>query len=129
MEKNRILIVDDEPDIADTLSIVLRQLGYETSTAEHGAAALARLRGGFDATVVLLDLMMPVMDGETFLREQRHDPDLSRIPVVLLSGDHVRLAAATGPSVVARLAKPIELTDLFDAIQREGPRGPMAARQ
>jgi CheY-like chemotaxis protein len=129
MEKHRILIVDDEPDIADTLAIILRQVGYETSTAEHGAAALARLREGFDATVVLLDLMMPVMDGETFLCEQRDDPDLARIPVVLLSGDHVRLAAATSPSVVARLAKPIELTQLFDAIQREGPPGSMAAQR
>jgi CheY-like chemotaxis protein len=77
MRKTRVLIVDDEPDIADTLAMVLRQSGHETATAENGAAALERLRNGFDASVVLLDLMMPVMDGESFLNEQRRDPVLA----------------------------------------------------
>lgn len=120
MKKARVLIVDDEPDIADTLSMVLRMSGHETSTAHDGAVALERLRGGFPASVILLDLMMPVMDGQAFLAEQHRDPDLRDIPVVVFSGDHARLASTHGPSVVARMRKPIELPHLLETIVAHG---------
>lgn len=116
MTKARVLIVDDEPDIVDTLSMVLERSGHETATAENGAVALARLRDGFAASIILLDLMMPVMDGSAFLAEQGRDPALSTIPVVTFSGDYTRLASTRGPTVVDTLRKPLELGRLLEAI-------------
>ena len=118
MQKPRVLIVDDEPDIADALALVLDQSGHETATAENGSQALERLHGGFDASVILLDLMMPIMDGESFMAEQRRDPRLVSIPVILFSGDYRRLAAAQGPNVIARLRKPVALSPLLEAVRR-----------
>ena len=116
MQTIRVLIVDDEPDIADTLSMILQLRGLDTATAEHGADALARLRSDFLASIILLDMMMPVMDGQTFLEELGRIPGLSEIPVVVFSGDHERAAAAHGRMIVARLCKPIEIDPLIELI-------------
>ncbi len=117
MVKARVLIVEDEPDIAETLALVLQRSGHETATAEHGAAALDRIEHGFRPSIILLDLMMPVMDGHEFLAAIADVGDLREIPVIVFSGDHRRAAAARGPSVVARLGKPIELGVLLETIE------------
>ena len=122
MEKARVLIVEDEPDIADTLALILQRFGHETAVAEHGADALEQLEQGFQATIILLDLMMPVMDGQAFLAELAHVAALRDIPVIVFSGDHARAAAARGPTVVARLGKPVELGALLQAIDTHAMR-------
>jgi CheY-like chemotaxis protein len=82
----RILIVDDDPDIRAALSELLESEGYEVTSAANGAAALAQLRGeGAKPCAILLDLMMPYMNGWEFRAEQLRDPELRDIPIVLLT--------------------------------------------
>lgn len=79
MEK--ILIADDEKDIATAIEIYLKSEGYETETAENGQLALERVKaGGID--LVILDIMMPVMDGITAMAKIR---EFSNIPIILLT--------------------------------------------
>ena len=77
-----ILVVDDDPDIRDSLREVLEDEGYGTSCVANGREALDFLRSGKRPCVILLDLMMPVMDGWQFLEEQKRDPALAAIPVL-----------------------------------------------
>src|SRR5688500_4511236 len=81
-----ILVVDDDPNLVRLMSKFLKLEGFAPVGAGNGQEALAYLRGGGDASVILLDLRMPVMDGWTFRREQRGDPGLADIPIVILSG-------------------------------------------
>jgi CheY-like chemotaxis protein len=81
-----VLVVDDDPNLVRLMSKFLKLEGFAPVSAGNGQEALAYLRGGGDASVILLDLRMPVMDGWTFRREQRGDPVLADIPVVVLSG-------------------------------------------
>jgi CheY-like chemotaxis protein len=112
-----VLIVDDNPDIREALSALLETRGFATVCADNGATALALLRNHrVDPCVILLDLSMPVMDGASFRREQQHDPELSRLPVVLYSGiaDPAREAAALG--VEHYFMKPLNLEKLVTVV-------------
>lgn len=81
-----VLVVDDDDAIRDGLLELLDEGGFRAVGARNGAEALELLRRLTPRpSLVLLDLMMPVMDGTTFLREQRRDADLARIPVVVMS--------------------------------------------
>ena len=85
-----ILIVEDDSDLREALSEVLRDEGYSVESAADGREALDRLRRDLRPSLILLDLTMPVMNGWQFRAEQRRDPALSEIPVVVLSaGDHL----------------------------------------
>src|ERR1700682_362753 len=88
------LIVEDDASIREAIAEVLRSEGYEASSCGHGREALEYLRDGHHPDVILLDLMMPVMDGWEFRIEQRKDPALATIPVVALSADGTPKAAA-----------------------------------
>ena len=115
----RILIVEDDADLREALGEILRDEGYEVGIAAHGAKALELLRGDFQRpALILLDLTMPVMNGWQFRAEQRRDPGLSGIPVVVLSaGDHLpEQMAPLGIQEYVR--KPIELERLLAAIGR-----------
>jgi len=81
-----VLVVDDDADLREALADVLQESGYDVLTAEHGKAALAVLEGTLP-DVILLDLMMPVMDGPTFAVERKKNPRAAGIPVVLFSAD------------------------------------------
>jgi CheY-like chemotaxis protein len=110
-----ILVVDDDDSIREALSELLADAGYQVDSAANGKAALEYLRRADSAPcVILLDLMMPVMDGETFRREQLADPALRDIPVVLLTAAG-RQAAARVPAN-GLLLKPVSLDDALAAI-------------
>jgi CheY-like chemotaxis protein len=114
-----ILIVEDDQDVRDALSETLVDAGYAVSTAVNGALALRALRASNELPrLVLLDLMMPVMDGERFLQEMRKDPRLSVLPVVLLTADGraVTQAATFGHS--DGLRKPVQRGDLLFTIAK-----------
>lgn len=84
--RHRILIVEDDPAICDAYRIVLEQEGYEIVTAANGKDALAKLKNGAPLPhLILLDLMMPVMNGWEFLEARRADPALVGVPVVALT--------------------------------------------
>jgi CheY-like chemotaxis protein len=115
-----ILVVEDDADILRSIVQVLEDEGYSVRAAENGRAALAALRapGATAPCVILLDLMMPVMDGWAFRAEQLRDPTLAHIPVVLLTADGAAVEKAALMNVAGALRKPVELLTLLSAIQR-----------
>lgn len=123
-----ILLIEDEPDMREDLAFLLTDEGYRVRTAAHGAEALALLEGGARPDVILLDLMMPVMDGWETRARLRTTPALSRIPIVILSGvanDEKEIAAL---AVAAYVTKPIDVLRLCEIIDRSLARGWVQAR-
>jgi CheY-like chemotaxis protein len=115
----RILLVEDDPALRDTLSEVLAERGYEVTCAGDGREALEALDRRPAPAVILLDLAMPVMDGWAFRAAQRRDPALARIPTIVLSaslGPDPRSLDDLAP--VAALKKPFDLDRLLDALRR-----------
>jgi signal transduction histidine kinase len=110
------LIVEDDASIREAIAEVLRSEGYEATSCGHGREALEYLRRAHHPDVILLDLMMPVMDGWEFRVEQRKDPALATIPVVALSADGTPKAAAVDAD--AYLKKPVSASTLIDTIDR-----------
>jgi CheY-like chemotaxis protein len=111
-----ILVVDDDEDIRDSICGLLQLRGYAVETAVDGADGLVRMRSGVPPALVILDFMMPRMNGEEFRAAQLGDPTLAAVPVVLLTGAG---ESASAPGVpVERLAKPIDLQLLFDTVAR-----------
>jgi CheY-like chemotaxis protein len=114
-----ILVVDDDPDIRLSLIDTLEDEGFAVTSAAHGLDALQLLRSkgsGFD--LVVLDLMMPVMNGFQFRRKQREDPDLATIPVLLLSGGNYIAEAAASIEAAGFVRKPIDRRDLLTVVER-----------
>jgi CheY-like chemotaxis protein len=109
-----ILVVDDDPDVREATSMLLRLRGYDVLEAEHGGIALEVMRRQRPAALVL-DLTMPVMDGWTLRREMHADPALASIPVVVVSG-----VADIGPELrdCAVLKKPVDVDHLAAAVER-----------
>ena len=81
-----VLLVDDDAGVRRTLAKFLGRDGIPVVEADNGRAALTYLRDGGEASVIVLDLRMPVMDGFAFRAEQRREPALANIPVIVLSG-------------------------------------------
>jgi CheY-like chemotaxis protein len=112
-----VLVVDDEPAVRHSLALLLKLSGFEAVTAADGAEALRYLEGHPAPSVIVLDVMMPVMDGTQFRRVQRQDPRLAAIPVVVCSAradleDHPDLRDAA-----AFHAKPAHPDRLLDSIR------------
>src|SRR5712664_3699531 len=80
-----IMIVEDDPDTREMLERFLQLEGFTVRTAANGQLALQSLQADNASCVILLDLMMPVMNGWQFREEQARDPKLSKIPVVVVT--------------------------------------------
>ncbi len=115
-----ILVVDDDPDIRETLQIVLEVHGYAVRTASDGRQALAELVREPQPCLVLLDLMMPEMNGWEFMAAQRADPRVAGVAVVVLSGDRgvSEMAEAHG---LPWLEKPVHVVTLIAMVKRLCP--------
>jgi CheY-like chemotaxis protein len=113
-----ILIVDDDEDIREVLGLVLQAEGHWVEGAADGLEALDRLRRGNPPSLVLLDLMMPRLDGEGVLRAMSGDPRLSHIPVCIISGHQDARDRAARLGAIGSLVKPIELDQLSAVIDR-----------
>jgi signal transduction histidine kinase len=111
-----VLIVDDEHDIREVFEAVLRYDGYEVLSCGDGQQALDMLRRGARPDAIILDLMMPVMDGWQFRVAQKADPALASIPVIAVSADRTAKAAAIAADVY--LAKPVDVNALLAALDR-----------
>jgi CheY-like chemotaxis protein len=109
----RLLIVDDELAIVEALQDILSVEGYDVVTAFNGAEGLQRMTVA-RPDLVLLDLMMPVMDGREMLRRMREDAALRDVPVVVMSAG--RISDEERRSSARFLAKPFELDLLLDTI-------------
>lgn len=116
--RKRVLIVEDEEATREMLAMLLESEGYAVAAAANGEEALSSLRQRERPDVILLDLMMPVMDGWQFRRIQRRDPALGDIPVIIVSaaGDIGQTAVAL--SAASFLEKPVEPAHLFATIRR-----------
>lgn len=112
--RRRILIVDDNPDTANLLSMALRRDGHHIEVAFGGLHAV-EAAGRFRPEVVFLDLVMPGMDGFETARRLRFLPGLSRVRLVALTGhsDPMSRAAATAAGFDHYLVKPPALSELF----------------
>jgi CheY-like chemotaxis protein len=109
-----VLVVDDDLDILDAICDILEGEGYRVARARHGAEALDRIAEELP-DVILLDLMMPVMDGLTFASTLRQRPLPRRIPIVVISADgNPEKAAALGAH--GYLAKPFDIDALLSEI-------------
>jgi CheY-like chemotaxis protein len=108
-----ILLVEDDDLIRRAMQMVLEWEGYRVDFATNGQEALDYLRAGNRPAVIVLDVMMPVLDGEQFRQEQLNDPSLAQIPVVVVS------AASFAEAVQAdhHVRKPFEVQELLDAIR------------
>ena len=111
-----ILVVDDDTDLRETVGELLVDEGYRPRLCENGREALLALRGGERPRLILLDLMMPDMNGWQFREELLKDADLSRIPVVVMTASR---GVETGPISAAEvLHKPIGLNELLRVVAR-----------
>ena len=110
----QILIVEDDADLRDMIAQLLTLEGYRIATVGNGREALDYLSSSGKPALILLDLMMPVMDGWEFRREQQRDPALAEVPVVVLSAvDQGRAAAANAQAFVK---KPIDFDHLLSLV-------------
>jgi two-component system, chemotaxis family, chemotaxis protein CheY len=116
MPSDRVLVVEDQPDIRDFVAFVLENEGYCVTTADNGAVALEQVaRNPVD--VVLLDMRMPVMDGWAFARAYRQRPG-PHAPIVVLTAANDASTRADQIQAAAYLGKPFELDDLLSIVAR-----------
>src|SRR4051812_39206610 len=110
-----ILIVEDDGDLREMMAQLLTLEGFRASTVANGREALEYLSQGDKPDVILLDLMMPVMDGWEFRRQQQADAALARVPVIVLSAlDQTR---AANVQAEAFLKKPLDFDRLLDLVR------------
>src|SRR5215207_6249845 len=103
-----ILVIDDETSIRDILTEILEDEGYAVVTAANGLEAINVLQHRNESPcVILLDLMMPVMTGWEFRKQQQQDPALAAIPVVVLSAKQNIKTEAAALGAAAHIPKPI----------------------
>jgi CheY-like chemotaxis protein len=111
-----VLIVEDDVELRDMMAQLLTLEGFVATSVANGREALEYLRRGDRPDIILLDLMMPVMDGWEFRRKQQSDPTLATVPVVVLSAlDHRRAAEV---DAVAFLKKPLDFDRLLELVRR-----------
>ncbi len=114
-----VLLVEDDLPIRDSLGEALAEEGFDVSTAGNGAEALERLRSGRRPSVIVLDLMMPVMDGWDFRQHQLGDPALKDIPVVIVSAVGFRAETIRMQfGDVSVFSKPVPYFDLLVVLRR-----------
>ena len=119
MHSSTILIVDDDNDVRRALTELLEEEGYSVAGAANGRVALELMRAGIRPSLILLDLMMPGMNGWDFRTAQMRDPELSAVPVVVVTASgfsHESIRTQFGP--IELVAKPIQPSALLDIIER-----------
>jgi CheY-like chemotaxis protein len=114
-----VFIIEDDVDTREMLAKFLELEGYNVELASNGRQALDRLSDGADACVILLDLMMPVMDGWEFRRHQAQDQRLKAIPTIVVSAaGRDRMAQIPAD---AYLSKPVDMDELLSRVSQFCP--------
>jgi CheY-like chemotaxis protein len=126
VDEPSILIIEDDPGIRDTVGECLEFEGYSVAQVSNGAEGLEYLHKAPAPKLIVLDLVMPVMNGTEFIERMRSEPALATIPVVLMT------AAGPSPAAVMQaddhLYKPFDLSTLLDVVARFCGPPPAAAR-
>lgn len=125
LQRTKILVVDDQRDLADMLQHALTDQGYDVTTCNSGREAVGLIKS-VQPAAVLLDVMMPETDGFAVLRELRDDSYGQQVPVILMSAAwrtqekqrHIGTTLSIAPTVV--LPKPFALADLDKCLQQLG---------
>jgi CheY-like chemotaxis protein len=114
-----VMVVDDDADIREAVADVLSDEGYPVELASNGREALDVLRAGaFRPNLILLDLMMPELDGWGLMAELEKRPELAEIPIVVFSAQGVSAEAVACMNVCGFLRKPLRLQDLLELVGR-----------
>lgn len=124
-DRRRVLVVDDEPDVLLLCRVNLEFEGYEVMEASDGVEAMARVRDR-RPDVVLLDVMMPRMDGWQVLKELKGDDDLKDIPVVMLTAkvqdqDQIRGWSSGASEYITKPFSPLSLSQVLDDVLSDDP--------
>jgi CheY-like chemotaxis protein len=123
-----VLIVEDDEDLREMMAQLLTIEGFQAATVANGKEALDYLHERDKPEVILLDLMMPVMDGWEFRRKQQADPSVADVPVIVLSA--IDPARAAKVDAEAFLKKPLDFDRLLDLVRGycDDPRGGQSYR-
>jgi len=110
-----VLIVEDDEDLREMMAQLLTLEGFQTATVANGREALEYLHNASKPDVILLDLMMPVMDGWEFRRQQQADPSIAPVPVIVLSA--LDQGRASNLEATAFLKKPLDFDHLLTLVR------------
>jgi CheY-like chemotaxis protein len=116
--RHRILVIEDNADTAEAFAIIFEARGFAVTLASNGADAMMLLEHDNAYCAILLDLMLPVMDGRAFRRAQRADPALAAIPVIVVSGDPQVADVARHLEADNFLRKPIDPVEVAKTVER-----------
>lgn len=114
----RILVVEDDNSIRELLVELLQSEGYEVTSAVNGLEGLKSLESNKKPDLILIDLMMPVMDGYSFRSEQMKHPVWSKIPVVVMSAEANAKEKMKNFNITAFLSKPVELDTILKTVEK-----------
>lgn len=113
-----VVVVDDSRDIQVLLKALLESEGYEVLTAINGQEALQILkRSKYLPNLILLDLMMPIMDGSSFIKEFKKVADYSNVKVILMSADNKYVEKNSNLKEYNFIKKPFDIDQLLEAVQ------------
>ncbi len=118
MASHALLLVEDDDDLRLTVAEVLRDHGVEVVEASNGVEALDWMHAHEKPAAIVLDLMMPKMDGMQFRAAQLEDPDLRDIPVVFMTASTVGQHVLDAAGAAAVLRKPVTIEELFTVLGR-----------
>lgn len=117
-----ILVVEDNPDLADVEVLMLQSAGYQVESAANGARALECVEDRMPS-LILLDMLMPVMDGWAFAREFRHRYG-DRVPIIVVTAAEQAQVRAAEIGAQGVLSKPFDVDDLRQVVEHFRPRPP-----
>jgi len=113
-----ILIIEDDDDLATTMAQLIGRQGYRVVTSANGREAIERLQAGERPDAILLDMMMPIMNGWEFRAEQTAMPDVADIPVITVTADGSAKEKARAIHAAGVLTKPVSGTNLMNELKR-----------
>jgi CheY-like chemotaxis protein len=115
MNQKHVLIVEDDGDIRENLRDLFESENYIVSEAENGLSALQLLKEGkLVPNIILLDLMMPVMDGRTFIGEIYNLPNFNNVPIIVISAAVEKIDG----KIAAFMKKPLDIEEVLNAVEK-----------
>lgn len=113
----KILVIDDEPELVKALKIRFESKGYKVAQASDGEEGIKKIQGE-KPDLIVLDIMMPAMDGYTFAREVRFNPGTKHIPVIILTAKEKMKDLFEIEGIKEYIVKPFEYQELLDRIEK-----------
>ena len=117
MDKKKILVVDDEPHIVKLIATRLEANGYDVITGSNGEEAIETARTAHP-DLILLDVLMPVMDGYTFVKIAKEDKEIKSIPIIILSAKDRMSDLFKSEGIKDFLVKPCRADELLSVVKK-----------